>query len=61
MSSQDKEPDAIQPEACWKVLERAAASPQLKRAARSREFLFYVAGKSLKDGTMASLIAVMTS
>jgi len=51
MSSQDKEPDAIQPEACWKVLERAAASPQLKRAARSREFLFYVAGKSLKDGT----------
>jgi hypothetical protein len=51
VSTQDKEPDAIQPEACWKVLERAAASPQLKRAARSREFLFYVAGKSLKDGT----------
>jgi hypothetical protein len=50
MSSQNKEAEAIQLDACWKVLERAAASPQLKRAARSREFLFYVAGKSLKEG-----------
>jgi hypothetical protein len=50
MGSQSKEAEAIQMDACWKVLERAAASPQLKRAARSREFLFYVAGKSLKEG-----------
>ena len=50
MSPQRKDTDGIQPDACWKVLERAAASTQLKRAARSREFLFYVAGKSLKDG-----------
>ncbi len=50
MSSQHKEADAIQLDTCWKVLERAAASPQLRRAARSREFLFYVAGKSLKEG-----------
>ncbi len=50
MSSQAKEAEAIQLEECWKVLERAAASPQLRRAARSREFLFYVAGKSLKEG-----------
>lgn len=51
MGSSNKDVDAIQADACWKVLERAAASPQLRRAARSREFLFYVAGKSLKDGT----------
>lgn len=42
--------DAIRPEDCWKVMERAAASSQLKRAARAREFLFYVANKSLKEG-----------
>ena len=51
MGSQYKEADAIEPDACWKVLKRAAESPQLRRAARSREFLFYVAGKSLRDGT----------
>jgi hypothetical protein len=50
MSSQHKEADALQLDACWKVLERAAASPQLRRATRAREFLFYVAGKSLKEG-----------
>jgi hypothetical protein len=37
-------------EECWRVLERAAASPALKRAARLREFLFYVGSKSLKEG-----------
>lgn len=42
--------DAIRAEDCWKVMERAAASSQLKRAARAREFLFYVATKSLKEG-----------
>ena len=31
-------------------MERAAASAQLKRAARAREFLFYVGTKSLKEG-----------
>jgi len=41
---------AIDPEACWQVLERAAASPPLKRAARLREFLLYVGAKSLKEG-----------
>ena len=51
MSPQHKEADAIPLDACWKLLERAAASSQLRRAARSREFLFYVAGKSLKEGS----------
>ena len=41
---------ALDPEACWLVLERTAASPALKRAARLREFLFYVGSKSLKEG-----------
>lgn len=40
----------ISPEECWLVLERAAASTALKRAARLREFLFYVGTKSLKEG-----------
>lgn len=43
-------PAPIDREACWQVLERAAASPALKRAARLREFLFYVGTKSLKEG-----------
>ncbi len=42
--------DTIHPDDCWKLLERAAASQQLRRAPRSREFLNYVAGKSLKEG-----------
>ena len=50
MSSRRKEADAIHAEECWKVMERAAASAQLKRAARAREFLFYVGTKSLKEG-----------
>jgi hypothetical protein len=37
-------------EACWALLERIIASPQLKRAARLREFLLYVGQRSLKDG-----------
>lgn len=41
---------AMDAEECWHVLERAAASPGLKRAARLREFLFYVGAKSLKEG-----------
>jgi hypothetical protein len=41
---------AFSPEECWLVLERAASSTALKRAARLREFLFYVGAKSLKEG-----------
>lgn len=37
-------------EACWALLERIAASPHLRRAPRLREFLFYVARRSLNDG-----------
>lgn len=40
----------ITPDACWKVLEGAAASPSLKRATRLKEFLFYVGRKSIKEG-----------
>lgn len=51
MSTEPKPvPATLDPEACWQVLERAAASPALKRAARLREFLFYVGSKSLKEG-----------
>ncbi len=49
-SKRREEMEAIRPEECWKVMERAAASSQLKRAARAREFLFYVATKSLNEG-----------
>lgn len=41
---------AFSPEECWLVIERAASSTALKRAARLREFLFYVGAKSLKEG-----------
>jgi hypothetical protein len=41
----------LPPKVCWEVLERAAASSHLNRAARLREFLFYVGNKSLKDGS----------
>ena len=37
-------------EVCWALLERILASPQLKRAARLREFLLYVGQRSIKDG-----------
>jgi hypothetical protein len=50
MNSKREQADAIHPDECWKVMERAAASAQLKRAARAREFLFYVGTKSLKEG-----------
>jgi len=36
--------------ACWALLERIAASSQLRRAPRLREFLFYVGKRALKDG-----------
>ena len=37
-------------ESCWALLERVVASPQMKRAARMREFLLFVGQRSLKDG-----------
>lgn len=37
-------------EACWALLERILASPQLRRAARLREFLLYVGHRSIKEG-----------
>jgi hypothetical protein len=51
MSSRRKEADPIPPDECWGVLERAAGSSQLKRAARAREFLFYVGTKAIKEGS----------
>jgi len=51
MSPDSKESiDAFNPDACWRVLEAAAASSNMKRAARLREFLYYVGRKSIKDG-----------
>lgn len=41
---------SITPDACWKVLESAAASDHLKRATRLKEFLYYVGKKSIKEG-----------
>ena len=38
------------PEQCWQVLERASASPALKRAARLREFLLYIGEQSVRHG-----------
>ncbi len=50
MNSKWRQADGINPDDCWKVMERAAASAQFKRAARAREFLFYVGTKTLKEG-----------
>lgn len=38
-------------ESCWALLERIAASAQLRRAARLKELLFYIGRRSLKDGS----------
>lgn len=43
-------PVNLDPAACWNLLERVAAIPSLRRAARLREFLLYVGDKSLKQG-----------
>jgi hypothetical protein len=37
-------------ETCWALLERVAASGQLKRSARLQELLFYIGKRYLKDG-----------
>ena len=49
-NSQQNASNGIEPEACWQVLERAAASSQLKKATRLKEFLYYVGTKSIKEG-----------
>ena len=50
MSLPRKGEATLHPDECWKLLERAAASSQLRRAARSREFLYYVGTRVLKEG-----------
>jgi len=45
-----EEESLVDAEACWRLIERVAASSHLNRAPRLREFLFYVGNKSLKDG-----------
>jgi hypothetical protein len=42
--------ESMTAEACWRVLERVAACSTLKRAARLREFLYFVGTQSLKEG-----------
>jgi hypothetical protein len=43
-------PPLLDPSDCWSVIERVAATPSLKRAARLREFLMFVGTQSLKEG-----------
>jgi hypothetical protein len=38
-------------EACWSLLERVAASSQMKRAARLQELLFFIGKRSLREGS----------
>jgi hypothetical protein len=45
-----KESETPKSEECWALLERIGASPGLRRAPRLREFLDYVARRSLRDG-----------
>ena len=35
---------------CWALIERVAASSQLKRAPRLQELLFYISKRSIKEG-----------
>lgn len=41
--------ELLDSEACWALLERIAASPQLRRATRLQELLYYLGKRSLKD------------
>jgi hypothetical protein len=50
MSTHVQDPPLLDPGECWSVIERLAATPSLKRAARLREFLMYVGAQSLKEG-----------
>lgn len=42
--------ELLNAESCWALLERIAASKQLRHAVRLKEILFYVGKRSLKDG-----------
>jgi hypothetical protein len=42
--------ESLNSETCWALLERVAASPQLRRSARLQELLRYVGQRSLKEG-----------
>lgn len=44
------QPDLLDTEARWALLQRVVASPQLRRAARMREFLLFVGQRALKEG-----------
>ncbi|MGH9604678.1 MAG: hypothetical protein ACRD3N_03150 [Terracidiphilus sp.] len=48
--STSKEIEAADTASCWALLERLATSSQLRRAPRLREFLEYIAKRSLRDG-----------
>ena len=51
MTTEGRDPNpAPDAEMCWQTLERAAASPALKRAARLREFLLYIGEQSVRLG-----------
>jgi len=41
---------SLDTESCWALLLRVVASPQMKRAARMREFLMFVGQRTLRDG-----------
>jgi hypothetical protein len=45
-----RESGKLDSEACWEVLQRVVGSPQLRRAARMREFLQFVGQRTVKDG-----------
>ena len=43
-------PEILDSDLCWELLQRVVTSPQLKRAARMREFLLFVGQRSLREG-----------
>jgi hypothetical protein len=49
-SSHVRHGEQFDPEVCWALLERVAASPHLRRATRLRELLLYVGQRSLREG-----------
>ena len=52
MTGQQKGPlPAPTTDECWQVIERVAESPNLKRAFRLKEFLFYVGRRSIKENS----------
>lgn len=49
-NSRSHEGEQLDPAVCWKLLERVAASPHLRRASRLCELLLYVGQRSLREG-----------